>query len=84
MAILLVGFIAIVGALVYRAYRDGDAAASRYALETVSLPAGAELLSASTTDSVVTLAYRLDGKTMIRILDLKSGEAVGQIEVTSD
>lgn len=84
MAILLLGFIAIVGALVYRAYRDGGAPDFRYPVETVSLPSGAELVSASTAEGLITLAYRLGGKTQIRIVDGKTGERVGQFDVTSE
>ena len=83
-AILLFGFIAIVGALVYRAYRDADTPDTRYGLENVSLPAGAELISASTAEGLVTIAYRIDGKNEVRIVDGKTGAVVGQFAVTNE
>jgi hypothetical protein len=83
-AILLFGFIAIVGALVYRAYRDDGAPVSRYPLEVVALPAGAELVSASTAEGLITLAYRLGQTSQVRIVDGKTGEVVGQFEVGSE
>ena len=44
MLVLLLGFIAIGGALVYRAMRDDGAPVARYGLEAVALPDGAALV----------------------------------------
>lgn len=83
MAILLVGFIAVVGALVYRAYRDSGEADTRYALEQASLPSGADLVSVSTAEGLVTLAYTIDGKTEVRIIDGTTGELVRHFAVVT-
>ena len=84
MAILLLGFIAVIAAFVYRSYRDADTPDTRYTLESVGLPAGAALVSTSTAEGLITLTYTLSGKTEIRIVDGQSGEVVGQFEIVSE
>ncbi len=83
-AILLIGFIAVVGALVYRAYRTGDEPNTRYAVKEISLPAGAELISASSAEGLITLAYKSEGTQQVRIVDGRTGELVGQFRVTAE
>ncbi len=83
-AILLLGFIAVVGALVYRAYRDSGEPDTRYALEQAGLPAGADLVSASTAEGLVTLAYKIDGATQVRVIDGKTGELVSQFAIVAE
>lgn len=80
-AVLLVGFIAIGGALVYRASRDDGGPVARYKLEAVTLPAGAEVVSVSTGEGLVTVTYRLAGKTEVMIADGVSGAAAKSFEV---
>lgn len=82
--ILLVGFMAIVGALVYRATRDASGPADRYVVEAVSLPQGATLLSAATGEGLITLSYRIYGRTEVQILDGQTGAILKQFAVTSD
>ena len=84
MMVLLLGFIAIGGALVYRAMRDDSPATDRYALESVTLPSGASVISTSAGDGLVTITYRLDDETQVRILDGTTGETVGQFSVKKD
>lgn len=80
--LLLVGFIAIGAALVYRATRDPAPAVPNYGAEALRLPQGAELVSAVAADGVMTLTYRLGPALQIRVFDAKSGVMIGQTDVT--
>ncbi len=82
-AVLLVGLIAVVGALVYRTMNDSGSQ-DRIALETVTLPAGSSVVSVSSENGAVTLAYRNGGKTFVRLLDARTGDIIGQFEIVSD
>ena len=84
MLVLLLGFIAIGGALVYRAMRDDDAPEARYGLEAVSLPAGAAVISAGAAEGLVTVTYTLNGTTHVLIVDGRSGETVNTFAVVSE
>lgn len=84
MLVLLLGFIAIGGALVYRAMRDDDAPQARYGLEAVSLPSGASVISASAAEGLVTVTYALDGTTHVLIVDGRNGETVSSFAVVSE
>ncbi len=81
MALLLVGFIAIGGALVYRATRDAPAASAEFAAEALRLPQGAEVVSATAADGSVTVTYRLGPATQIRVFDGGSGAMTGQMDL---
>ncbi len=83
-AILICGFIAIGGALVYRATRDSGDAADRYVLEAVMLPAGASVVSVSVGDGLVTVTYRLGEAIEVRIVDGRSGETVDRFGIVSE
>jgi hypothetical protein len=82
--ILLLGFIAIGGALVYRATRDTGGPSQTYAVEQVALPVGAEIVSAVASDGFVTVTYRLGPQTQIRLYDGKTGEMRRQMEIVSE
>ncbi|WP_299748039.1 DUF6476 family protein [Devosia sp.] len=69
--ILLLGFIAIGFALVYRVMRDSpppEVAAS------ISTPAGAEVISAVVADGTVNVTYRIGGVVTLALFDQKTGE----------
>ena len=85
--LLIVGFIAIGGALVYRASQSGDnspAQSSEYVIASLKIPAGAEILSAVAADGQLTITYRSGPMTSVRIFDGKSGEMVREIPVMSE
>ena len=84
MLVLLLGFIAIGAALVYRAMRDDDTPAARYGLEAVSLPGGASVISASAADGLVTVTYTLEGAIKVLIVDGRTGETVSTFAVVSE
>ena len=85
--LLIVGFIAIGGALVYRASQSGDSAPSQgseYVIASLKIPAGAEIISAVAADGQLTVTYRAGPMTSVRIFDGKSGEMVREIPVMSE
>jgi hypothetical protein len=82
--ILLLGFIAIGGALVYRATRDSGGPSTTYSVEKLALPAGAEILSAVASDGFVTVTYRLGTGTLLRLYDGKTGEMRREIQITTE
>ena len=85
--LLIVGFIAIGGALVYRASQSGDsgpAQSSDYVIASLEIPAGAEIISAVAADGQLTVTYRSGPMTSVRIFDGKTGEMVREIPVMSE
>jgi len=83
--LLIVGFIAIGGALVYRASQSGGGGGgSEYVIAAMSVPAGAEIVSAVAADGAVTVTYRLGAMTSVRIFDGRSGDLLREIPVVSE
>lgn len=82
--IMLVGFMAIAGAVVYRLALSDGGPGARYALETVALPQGAEVISAQTQDGMLTITFRSDVGTAIRLFDGRTGELVREIAVVAE
>jgi hypothetical protein len=74
--ILLLGFMAIGFALVYRVMRDAPPPA--VAAEVV-LPAGAEVISALVSDGAINVTYALDGTTTLALFDQETGEATRSV-----
>jgi hypothetical protein len=81
--LLLVGFIAIAFALVYRATRDEGGVAAM-ALTDIALPVGAELISASVANGIMTIAYRVSGEQLVRVIDTKTGDIVQELTVLAE
>jgi hypothetical protein len=71
MGILLLGFMAIGVALVYRVMRDSPPPAIA---ESVTLPAGSDVVSAVTTDGTIQVTFRVGGATMLNVYDAGTGE----------
>lgn len=84
MGILVVGLIAVGGALVYRASQSESKASGDYVIASLKIPAGGEVVSAVAAGGQVTLTYRLGAMTSVRIFDGKSGELVREIPVVSE
>jgi hypothetical protein len=85
--VLIVGFIVIGGALVYRATRDSASApptGADYVIAALKVPANAEIVSAVAADGQVTLTYKVGAMTSVRIFDGKSGEMLREIPVVSE
>jgi len=78
--ILLLGFMAIGFALVYRVMRDAPPSAIA---ETVVLPAGAEVVSATLAEGAINVTYLLDGQTVLSLFDAATGELSRSVEIGS-
>jgi hypothetical protein len=68
--ILLLGFMAIGFALVYRVMRDAPPPA---VAETVSIPAGAEVVSAMVVEGAINVTYSVNGTTTLALFDQATG-----------
>lgn len=84
--LLLLGFIAIGGALVYRSTQGGNTtpSGSAYVIASMKIPAGAEIVSAVAADGQLTVTYKAGAMTSVRIFDGKTGEMVREIPVLSE
>lgn len=83
--LLLVGFIAIGGVLVYRASQgSGAPSGADYIIASLKIPAGAEVISAVAADGQLTITYRAGSMTSVRIFDGRSGEMIREIPVVSE
>ncbi len=81
MGILLMGFMAIGVALVYRVMRDAPPPSS---VEAVSVPAGAEVISAQYAERTVQVTYRAGDAVMLSVFDAGTGELVRSIRIDSE
>jgi hypothetical protein len=81
--LLILGFIAIGGALVYRA-SQGTGQGGDYTIASMRIPAGAEIVSAVAADGKVTVTYRAGAMTSVRIFDGRSGEMIREVPVVSE
>ena len=85
MGLLVLGFFAIGGALIYRsANSGGGSAGAEYVIASLKIPPGAEVVSAVAADGKVTLTYKSGLMTSVRIFDGKSGEMIREIPVVSE
>jgi len=84
--LLLVGFIAIAGALIFRTGGGSSTppSGSDYVIASLSIPAGAEIISAVAAGGQLTVTYRAGAMTSVRIFDGKSGEMLREIPVLSE
>lgn len=79
--ILLLGFMAIGFALVYRAMRD---APPPVMAELVTIPAGAEVVSALAVDDTVQITYKSDGALVLSVYNAGTGELVRSLEIAGE
>ena len=79
--ILLLGFMAIGIALVYRVMRDAPPAA---VAESVSLPAGAEVVSAMVSEGAINVTYTVDGLTRLALFDQATGELTRSVVIEAE
>jgi hypothetical protein len=78
--ILLLGFMAIGIALVYRVMRDAPPPA---VAESVTLPAGAEVVSALVSEGAINVTYTVNGVTTLALFDQESGEMTRSVVLGS-
>lgn len=79
--ILLLGFMAIGFALVYRVMRDAPPPA---VAESVILPAGAQIVSALVTDGAINVTYSIDGVTTLSLFDQATGDLVRSVRIGAE
>lgn len=86
--LLIVGFLAIGGALIFRSVNmgtgGGTTTGADYVIASLKIPSGAEVVSAVAADGKVTLTYRSGLMTSVRIFDGKTGELIREIPVLSE
>ncbi len=76
--ILLLGFMAIAFALVYRVMRDAPPPA---VAETVSVPTGAEVISALVSEGAINVTYSVNGVTTLALFDQATGELTRSVVI---
>ena len=81
MGILLLGFMAIGFALVYRVMRDSPPPA---VAESVSIPAGAEVISALSTDGTIQVTFRAGDAVMLNVFDAATGELERSVQIGAE
>lgn len=83
--LLIVGFIAIGGALIWRSTQGGNQpVGADYIIASLKVPEGAEVVSAVAADGKLTVTYRAGPLTSVRIIDGKTGELIREIPVVSE
>ena len=76
--ILLLGFMAIGFALVYRVMRDAPPPA---VAESVTLPAGATVVSALVNEGTINVTYTINGVTTLSLFDQATGELTRSVVI---
>jgi len=76
--ILLLGFMAIGFALVYRVMRD---APPPPVAEAVTLPAGAVIIGASVNEGAINVTYTIDGVTTLSLFNQETGELTRSVTI---
>ncbi|NGP18491.1 hypothetical protein [Devosia aurantiaca] len=79
--ILLLGFMAIGFALVYRVMRDRP---PEVVAESVIIPAGAEVVSALNLDGLVQVTYRAGGAVVLAVFDQGTGALVRTVQISAE
>lgn len=83
--LLVVGLMAIGGALVYRSSQNSGAeAGGDYVIASLKIPDGGQVVSAVAADGKVTVTYQMGALTSVRIFDGKTGELVREIPIVSE
>ncbi len=83
-SILLFGFMALVGALVYRSAKDSPGDAERYGLESIAVPASGQVVSVVPAGDVLAVTFVLEGQTVLRLLDGKTGALIRDVPVVEE
>lgn len=78
---MLIGFIAVAGAIVYRVNRDAPPAPE---LTAISVPAGAEVVSVVPAGDGVYITYRVGARQGVRVVDAQTGAVLHDIELVDD
>lgn len=82
--LLMLGFIAVALALVYRSGRDEGNLGDKYAAGVLVVPSGAAVISAVPSEGMIAIAYELDGKTRLRLVHGTTGALIRDIDFATD
>ena len=82
--LLLLGFAAVAIALVYRTGGGEGTPGDAYAAGVLTLPAGAEVISAAPSEDMFAIAYSVEGKTRLRLIDGTTGAVIRDIDFVSE
>lgn len=83
--LLVIGLVVIGLILVLRSGNSSSSAAGAdYALASLRIPDGAEVVSAVAADGKVTVTYKSGTLTSVRVFDGRSGEMIREIPVVSE
>lgn len=86
-SIFVVGFMVLGVAIVYRLNRASSEPVvpeRPYAAQVLRLPVGAEPISSSAADGLITVTYRQGAAMQMRIFDGQTGEMVQQIDIVGE
>lgn len=79
--ILVAGLMAVAVGVVYRVGRDDG---QGLGISSVALPAGAEVVSALVADGRLTITFRRDGQTFVRVVDTRDGTLRGEVQIVAE
>jgi hypothetical protein len=84
--LLLIGLLAVGGAIVYKSTQGGPAAPSGadYVIAALKIPRDATVISAVAADGKLTVTFKTGLMTTVRIFDGKTGEMIREIPVVSE
>ena len=85
--LLLLGLLAVGGAIVYKSTQGGPSAApsgADYVIAALKIPKDAQVISAVAADGKLTVTYKAGLMTTVRIFDGKTGEMIREIPVVSE
>jgi hypothetical protein len=84
--LLLVGLLAVGGAIVYKSTQGGPAPATGadYVIASLKIPKDATVVSAVAADGKITVTFKAGLMTTVRIFDGKTGEIIREIPVVSE
>jgi hypothetical protein len=84
--LLLIGLLAVGGAIVYKSTQGGAPAASGadYVIAALKIPKDAQVVSAVAADGKITVTFKAGLMTTVRIFDGKTGEMIREIPVVSE
>jgi Family of unknown function (DUF6476) len=79
--LMLIGFIAVAAAIVYRVNRDVPQAPE---LATITVPAGAEVVSVVPAGNQLYVTYRVGSAQGVRVIDAATGAVIKQLDITAE
>lgn len=76
-----VGFLAVMSVIAYRVVKAGPSKGAAAAPKSLSLPAGARVLSVEADDGRVVVTVEQDGRTAVHVFDAATLAETGRLEI---